>query len=51
MKSYRKMFLEGKRKGHEICGDCGQMSHGLPDNLDPHRDKIINKLELMNYFD
>lgn len=50
MKSYRKMFLDGKRKGHKICGDCGQMSHGLPDNLDPYRENIIKKLESINYF-
>ena len=39
-----------KRKGHKICGDCGQMSHGLPDNLDPYRENIIKKLESINYF-
>ena len=50
MKVYRKMFLDGKRKGHPICGDCGQMSHGMPDNLDPHRNDILDKLNTSNYF-
>ena len=50
MKVYRKMFLDGKRKGHPICGDCGQMSHGMPDNLDPHRNDILDKLNASNYF-
>lgn len=51
MKQYQKMFLDGKRKGHPICGDCGQMSHGLPDNLDPHRDAILEKLNKIGYFE
>ncbi|WP_162654126.1 radical SAM protein [Lentilitoribacter sp. Alg239-R112] len=51
MKNYQKMFLDGKRKKHPICGDCGQMSHGLPDNLDPHKQKILDNLNKVGYFD
>lgn len=50
MKSYRKMFLEGKRKQHKVCGNCGQMTHGRPDNLDPHRDLVLEKLNEVGYF-
>ena len=39
-----------KRKKHGICGNCGQLSHGLPDNLDPYRDEIREKLEINGYF-
>lgn len=50
MKAFRQLFLEGKRKQHPICGHCGQMSHGLPDDLDPYRETLLEKLEAMGYF-
>lgn len=50
MKAYRKFFLKGKRKGHPICGNCGQMSHGQPDNLDPYKTDLLVKLEATGYF-
>jgi len=40
----QKMFLEMKRKGHPVCGQCGQLSHGLPDNIDPYADELLEKL-------
>ena len=50
MRQYQKMFLEGKRKKHPICGNCGQMSHGSPDDLDSHKEEILTKLHSINYF-
>lgn len=50
MKKYQRMFLSGNRKGHPICGDCGQLSHGMPDNLDKHRDEISRRLIEVDYF-
>lgn len=50
MRAYRKMFLEGKRKGHSVCGNCGQMTHGLPDNIDPFQKEILNRLTRDGYF-
>jgi MoaA/NifB/PqqE/SkfB family radical SAM enzyme len=50
MRAYRKLFIEGKRKEHNICGSCGQMTHGLPDNIDTHKEEILEKLNGMNYF-
>ncbi len=50
MRAYRKMFLEGGRKQHSVCGNCGQMTHGLPDNLDPYREMLLEKLNASNYF-
>ena len=50
MKMYQKMFLEGNRKKHPICGDCGQMSHGLPDNIDPYAKDILKTLNKNGYF-
>ena len=51
MRGYRKMFLKGDRKKHPLCGGCGQMSHGLPDNLDPFSADIFSQLEAANYFE
>ncbi len=41
---YRKMFLEKKRKEHPVCGDCGQMTHGLPDDIDVFADELLKKI-------
>lgn len=50
MRAYRKMFLEGKRKNNSVCCNCGQMSHGLPDNIDPYKEKLFQKLDAAGYF-
>ncbi|MDA9776188.1 radical SAM protein [Paracoccaceae bacterium] len=50
MKKYQRMFLEGNRKGHPICGECGQLSHGLPDNIDAFKDEILSRLNDIKYF-
>jgi len=50
MRAYRKMFLDGNRKLHKVCGNCGQMTHGLPDDLDPHRELLLQKLNDIEYF-
>lgn len=44
IKSYQKMFLEGKRKQHSVCKDCGQMSHGMPDNIDKFSSELLKKI-------
>lgn len=43
LKEYQKMFLKGGRKNHPICKDCGQMSHGMPDNIDSFAEKLLEK--------
>jgi len=42
--NYQKMFLMKKRKQHPICGNCGQMSHGMPDNIDDYAEELLDKL-------
>jgi MoaA/NifB/PqqE/SkfB family radical SAM enzyme len=51
MKNFQRMFLKGMRKSHPICGNCGQMTHGMPDNIDPYRESILESLEAQGYFD
>lgn len=43
--NYRKMHLLRKRKDHPLCGICGQLSHGLPDNIDPFAEILIKRIE------
>jgi MoaA/NifB/PqqE/SkfB family radical SAM enzyme len=47
LSDYQRMHLLKKRKTHPICGVCGQMSHGLPDNIDPFSEMLIERLELL----
>lgn len=51
MRAYRKMFLSGDRKKHSVCGGCGQMTHGNPDDIDAYRADILTRLTDSGYFD
>jgi radical SAM protein with 4Fe4S-binding SPASM domain len=42
---YRKMHLLKKRKDHPICAMCGQLSHCLPDDIDPYAEILLKRLE------
>lgn len=44
MFNYRKMHLSKQRQKHKICSDCGQLSHCLPDNIDPFAEMLLEKL-------
>jgi MoaA/NifB/PqqE/SkfB family radical SAM enzyme len=50
MRAYRKMFLSGDRKKHSVCGTCGQMTHGMPDDIDSYRQDILANLTRSGYF-
>ena len=43
--NYQKMFLMKKRKQHPVCHNCGQMSHGLPDDIDAYAEELLKNLE------
>jgi len=45
LRKYRMMFLNGERKSHPVCGGCGQMTHGQPDNIDAVADQLIEKYQ------
>jgi len=42
--NYQKMFLMKKRKQHSICGNCGQMTHGMPDDIDNFANELLKKI-------
>jgi len=44
MFEHRINHLLGKRKENKVCGDCGQLTHCLPDNIDPHAKELAEKL-------
>jgi len=50
MRAYRKMFLQGDRKKHNVCGGCGQMTHGMSDNIDAFKENLLAKLLSQGYF-
>jgi len=42
--AYQKMFLMKKRKERLVCQECGQMTHGLPDDIDKYAEMLLNKI-------
>ena len=45
LRGYQRMFLMKKRKAHPVCGNCGQMAHGQPDDTDEYADILLGKLK------
>jgi len=43
MNALRLQHLEGRRRQNSVCGNCGQLSHCLPDNIDAHRITLLDK--------
>ncbi len=41
---YQIEHVRGKRKENDVCGQCGQLSHCLPDNIDPYVDALTERL-------
>lgn len=41
---YQRDFLMMRRKEHPVCGNCGQLSHGRPDDIDPYAEELLHKL-------
>ncbi|MBJ6727754.1 radical SAM protein [Geomesophilobacter sediminis] len=45
MYRHRVAHLRGERMQDPICSQCGQLSHCLPDNIDPYAGELLKKLE------
>ena len=41
---HRLAHLQGKRTHNPVCASCGQLSHCMPDNIDPYRAMLAEKL-------
>lgn len=36
--------LKGQRMEHQVCSQCGQLTHCLPDNIDPYQKELLAKV-------
>lgn len=45
MNALRLQHLQGKRCDNAVCGQCGQLSHCLPDNIDPWQDTLRERFQ------
>ena len=44
LKDLQISFLKFERKQHPVCKECGQMTHGMPDDIDEFVEKILKKV-------
>ena len=44
LRNFQMMFLKGERKSHPICGNCGQLRQGEPDDIDEYSELLFRKL-------
>lgn len=42
---HRIEHLKGNRKKNPVCANCGQLSHCMPDNIDPYATMLLEKLQ------
>jgi len=47
LRAHQMMMLRGDRKSHPVCGSCGQLTHGDPDDIDAHRERLIPEYEAL----
>lgn len=47
MNALRLQHLEGRRRQNGVCGNCGQLSHCLPDSIDAHRVALLAKFKTL----
>lgn len=40
---FRRYHLAGNRMQHPVCSVCGQLTHCMPDNIDAHREQLLQK--------
>jgi len=44
MREHRIAHLQDRRKDNPTCAACGQLSHCLPDNIDPYADILLKRI-------
>ena len=45
MNALRLQHLKGDRCKNGVCGQCGQLTHCLPDNIDAHREDLLARFQ------
>jgi radical SAM protein with 4Fe4S-binding SPASM domain len=43
--AHRRTHLMKRRGDNQMCANCGQLSHCLPDNIDPFADALLKRLD------
>jgi radical SAM protein with 4Fe4S-binding SPASM domain len=43
MNDLRRLHLEGRRCEKELCRNCGQLTHCMADNIDDHKEVLLEK--------
>jgi MoaA/NifB/PqqE/SkfB family radical SAM enzyme len=44
LRELQRIFLRKERKAHAVCANCGQMTHGNPDNIDVYSNLLLKKI-------
>jgi MoaA/NifB/PqqE/SkfB family radical SAM enzyme len=47
MQEYQIMFLMKKRKNHSVCRECGQLTHGMPDDIDKYAELLLRRIRVI----
>jgi MoaA/NifB/PqqE/SkfB family radical SAM enzyme len=47
LRYHRLLMLLDERKSHPVCGNCDQLRRGLPDDIDSHREKLLERFVMM----
>jgi len=45
LRNLQKLFLRKQRKEHAVCANCGQLTHGLPDDIDRYAEALLKHFE------
>lgn len=51
LNTHRKSHLEGRRRKHATCGQCGQLTHCNADNIDSHLELMTERFAATSQFD
>ncbi|NVZ11208.1 radical SAM protein [Allochromatium humboldtianum] len=47
LNSLRRLHLEGRRSERSMCSDCGQLTHGMPDNIDAYCADLLKRFDFL----
>jgi radical SAM protein with 4Fe4S-binding SPASM domain len=45
LRNYRISHLMKRRGDNRMCANCGQLSYGLPDNIDPYAETLLSRID------
>ncbi len=45
LRELQMMVLRKERKTHAVCRECGQMTHGMPDDIDQYAEELLSRIQ------